>query len=246
MKATNLILEIGLQDIPISLYKAVDDEPSFKRITNCCNAPMGRKDACTACGKELSKDDTYPAIKVGKDEFKKVSDVKLEDTNMKVLGVTDKELEIDGYIKNGMASFVYSQKTKKKDRNFIKFAYLRESLKESGKSLVCIYASHGKEKIVLLKPYGEGFIGLGICYPELVRNIEEIENYGESCEIDRSVVSEMALNLKSKPNVVLSDILNRRIKIIEEMILDEDASIPSMQMEQELEEEINPKELLNF
>lgn len=250
MRATdNLDLEIGEQEIPVSIYSAIDEETTFTQLSNCCGAKVNYKKVCSSCAKSLSEDDISKAIEIGKNEYKKVDaeKVKVDKTNLKVLGTTDDELEENGYVKNGKVWFLGVQMDKKNvgrnERNMTKFAYLRDALRESGKSLVCIVAVRGKENIMIVKPYFNGLVGVGVYFFERVRDIREVPSYSMEVITDKGKVSFMAEKLKEKKNVAIREILNKRSQIIEEMVTDSQEEIATNFSE---EVSVNPEELINF
>ena len=245
----NLDLEIGEQDISVSIYSAIEKETGFKQLSKCCNSAVNYKKVCNGCNKELSQDEIYKAIEIGKDNYKPVDadKVKVENTNLKVLGKVDNNEEENGFVRNGTVWVIGVQEDKKNkgktDRNNTKFAYIREGLKESGQSLVCAVAVRGKEHLILVKPYFNGFIGTGLYYYEQLRDIKEINSYSLDTNLNNETIKGVAENLKQKKDLVMKDISNNREQIIEEMVLNVNKT-----KDEEIEEEviINPQELVNF
>jgi len=242
--------EIGEQDINVCVYSAVEKETSFKQLSKCCNTSVNYKKVCSDCKTELSQDEIYKAIEIGKDEFKPIDieKVKVENTSLKVLGKisNNQNNEENGFIQDGLVWFIGNEVDKKNkgktERNNIKFSYIRESLRESNNSLICVIAIRGKEHLILLKPYLNGFIGLGLYYFESIRDIKEIEGYEMEVELNKESISNMSEKINEKPNVVMKEISNNREKIIEDLVLSDGEKLKT-EVKDEL---VNPQELINF
>ena len=238
----NCEVVVGNTEIPISIYSAVEGETSFKQISACCNSAVNYKKVCSSCLKELSQSDIKKALAVG-DTLKEIDTekVKVENSSFKVLGIVE-DLEENGVFKNGNVWFMGIKGDKNKDkvnRTLIKFSYLRESLKKSGLFLIGMINVRGKEHIVILKPYFNGFIGLGLYHFDRIRNIQEITNYSMETAIDEKIVSQMCENLKLKDKIAIKDIENTRNKLIEKEISGTTETKEEVKVE-------NPLELIAF
>jgi len=241
MNKTEIV--IGNTEIPISIYSSVEKETSFKQISTCCNASVNYKKVCSECDKQLEQGEIKKAIDVG-DEFKEIDTdtLKTENGSLMILGVLDSEDAEDGVFKDGTIWFLGNQIDKKNktktNRNVLKFCYLRESLKKSKKSLICLISVRGKEHIVLLKPYFNAFVGLGVYHFDRIRDVKEISGYSESVDIDEKNLLTMAENIKAKEKVSINKIENTREKLIKNLLL-------NPQSKKEKVEE-NICELINF
>jgi DNA end-binding protein Ku len=251
MKATQKVnLELGGQDIEVSIYSAVDEETSFKQISKCCGTKVNYKKTCAGCSKELLAEEISKAIEVAKDEFKIVDadKVKVENSDLKVLGVLDDNVE-NGVTYNGTTWFVGVQVDKKKTdrtlKNFAKYSYLREALKASNKTLAGVIRSRGKEKLVSIKPYQNGLIAQGLNYHENLRDIKEVEGYDFSVKLDTAQIKAMADTLSQKAAVDFKAISNDREKIIEEMVIAQEVESTTQATKKD-EVEINTQALVSF
>lgn len=242
MKAINNVdIVIGNNEIPISIYSAIESETSFKQISVCCNSPINYKKVCSGCSKEVSQDEIKKALKVG-DTLKEVDTekVKVENSSFRILGIIE-DNEENGVFKNGDVWFIGIQSDKNKDkvnRTLIKYSYLRESLRNSNLNLIGIIAVRGKEHIVILKPYFKGFIGLGLYHFDRIRTINEMSNYSLETNVDENIVKQMSENLKLKDKIAIKNIENTRNKLIEQ-------AVSNVTEKREVKEE-NPIELLSF
>ena len=238
----NTEILLGTNEIPISVYSAIESETSFKQISVCCNSPVNYKKVCSSCLKELEC--IKKAIDIGTG-FKDVdtNSLKVENAGLKILGVLDEDSEENGVFKNGDVYFFGVRKEKikaKTERNALKYAYLKESLKESKKFLIGLIALRGKEKPIILKPYFNGFLGVGIYHLEQIRNISDIESV--EATTDKNMVKQMALAFSQKERVNVKDIKNKRNELIEKILL----SNEQISKVEEKKEEVNPIELCNF
>lgn len=244
MRAMNNVeIVIGQNEIPISIYSAIEGETSFKQISTCCNSSVNYKKICSKCLKELSPDMIKKALEVG-DTLKEIDTekVKVENSSLRILGILE-DSEENGVFKNGDVWFIGIQGDKNKDkvnRTLIKYAYLRESLRTANTCLIGIIAVRGKEHIVVLKPYFKGFVGLGLYHFDRIRTINEIANYSLETNIDESVVKTMSETIKQKEKIAIKNIENTRNKLIEQAL-----TLTTGEKKLEVKSE-NPLELLVF
>ena len=233
-------IEIGNSDIPISIYSAIESETRFNQFSVCCEARVNYKKVCSECGRELEREDIFKGLEVG-NKIKKVDEekIKVETGNLRILGrITD--LEENGVFKDGSVWFIGFQVEKNKrktERNLMKFSYFRDSLKESKTSFIGLISLRGKEKIVVLKPYFNGLIGLGVYHFDRIRDIQEIKGYSSVFETDKQVVKQMVSKILEKPEIPIKDIENTRDKLIENALTDKEVA---------KKQEINPIELVEF
>ena len=246
MRATSKIdIEIGQSDVPISIYSAVEQEIRFKQVSSCCNAEVKYKRFCSSCDKELEYSSILKALSIG-DEKKVVDSAKFkaDNGNLKILGIVKEDIEENGLFKDGTINFIGFQQDKKNkaktDRNLIKFSYLRESLRASGLYLLGLVSLRGKEHIMLLKPFYNAFLGLGVYHFDRIRQINEIDGFDKQIEIDKKVVEQMSESLKQKSEVFVKDVENRRNKLIENE-LENVVEKPKVQ-----EKELEVVSLVNF
>lgn len=246
MKAINNVdVLIGNTEIPISIYSAVESETSFKQVSVCCNSAVNYKKVCSSCLKELDTTQIKKALAVG-DELKAVDTekVKVENSSFKILGIIE-DNEENGVFKNGDVWFIGMQKDKSKDktqRTILKFSYLRETLKNSGLFLIGLINVRGKEHIVILKPYFNGFVGLGVYHFNRIRDIKEISGYGENTLLNEETLKQMVEQIKLKEHIAIKNIENTRDKLIE-------LELTKKEMGNKLEyakKEENPLEIISF
>ncbi len=232
-------IQIGETDISVKLYSAIEQETHLKQISSCCNARV-----CSECGKELDWSEIKKGLEVG-DEIKEIDKeaLKLESGNLKILGILKEETEEAGIIRDGSVWFIgfdFDKRNKSRtSRNLMKFSYLREVLKKVGYSLIGLISIRGKEHIVLLKPYFNSILGLGLYHFDRIRDIKEIKGYSEVFNCDEKMVKKMAINFGEKKNVNIKDVENTRNKLIEQQLNNEVKP-------KEKKKEVNPLEICSF
>ena len=244
MRAINKVdIELGQSDLPISIYSAIEKETSFKQFSKCCDSSVKYVKQCSDCGSDLDSDDIFKGLLVG-DDIKKVDtdNIKTDNGNLTILGVLDVDIEQNVFY-NGDTWFIGFQQDKKNkrktERNLMKFSYFRESLRESNKSFIGLISLRGKEKIVVLKPYFNGLVGLGIYHFDRIRDIKEIAGYSSSFDVDKDIVKQMSKKINEKDKVLLKNIENEREKRIE-------LAIDNTEFKTEKKELENPLELVSF
>jgi non-homologous end joining protein Ku len=226
MKATNNTeLVLGNNEIEISIYSAIESETSFKQVSKCCNSAVNYKKVCSNCLKELSPEEIGKSLAVG-DTLKAIDTdkLKLETTSLKILGTIDNDIE-NGVFLNGDVYFIGINEDKKNkgktERNLTKYSYLRESLRASSVCLIGLLNTRGKEHIVMLKPYFNGLVGLGLYHFNRIRNIQEIAGYSLSLNLDTNIVKQMGEQLKAKEKIAIKTIENTRDKLLESAFTNE-------------------------
>ena len=244
MRAINKVdIELGQIDLPISIYSAIEKETGFKQFSKCCESSVKYVKQCSACGSELNTEDIFKGLLVG-DKIKKVDtdNIKTDNGNLTILGVLDVDIEQNVFY-NGDVWFVGFQQDKKNkrktERNLMKFSYFRESLRESSKAFIGLISLRGKEKIVILKPYFNGLVGLGVYHFDRIRDIKEIAGYSSSFDVDKDIVKQMSEKINEKDKVLLKNIENEREKRIE-------LAIDNTEFKTEKKELENPLELVSF
>jgi non-homologous end joining protein Ku len=195
---------------------------------------------CSSCLKELSSDEIKKALEVG-EELKQIDTdkIKIENSSLRVLGLIDEDTE-NGVFFDGLVWFVGIPSEKVKDkfnRNVLKFSYLRETLRESKKTILGLIAVRGKEHIVVIKPYFNGLVCQGVYPLSQIRDIKEISNYSENTQIDKNIIYQMVEQIKLKEKISLKSIENKRDLLIEK-------AIENISPEPKKEE--NPIELMSF
>jgi len=221
MKAINSCdIEIGNSDISVKLYSAIEGETHLKQISSCCNAEVKYNRVCSECNKTLEWGEIKKGLPVG-EEIREIDadSLKSENGNLKVLGILQDESEEAGILKDGSVWFIgfdFDKKNKSKTaRNLMKFSYLREVLKKVNDSLIGLISMRGKEHIVLLKPYFNGLIGLGLYHFDRIRDIKEITGYSENFNCEEETLKQMALNFVDKETISIKNIENTRNKLLE-------------------------------
>ena len=214
-------IQIGNTDISIKLYSAIDKEVSLKQISACCNSAVKYGRVCSECNKVLEWGDIKKGLAVG-EEIKEIDKnaLKLESGNLKILGLLKDESEETGILKDGSVWFIgfdLDKKNKTKTaRNLMKFSYLREVLKKVEISLIGLISIRGKEHIVVLKPYFNAIVGLGLYHFDRIRDIKEVSGYSENFVCDEETIKQMALNFAEKESISIKNIENTRNKILEQ------------------------------
>lgn len=246
MKSTNnLDLLVGNTEIPISVYSAIEQETHLKQVSVCCNSPVSYKKVCSGCSKELDVSEIKKALSVG-DTLKEIDikKLKVENTSFQILGLVE-DCEENGVFHNGQVWFIGIQKEKSRDklhRTITKFSYLRECLKQTNLNLIGLVNVRGKEHIVILKPYFNAFVGLGVYHFDRIRDIKEISLYGEGTEINQDTLKQMSEQLKLKERVAIKQIENTRNRLLE-------IELSKKEMGGQLEyakKEENPLEIISF
>lgn len=243
-------MEIGEMDISVSLYSAVDSETSLKQISKCCNSGVNYLKVCGSCKKNLSADEIYKALEVRKGNFKAVDSekLKLESGNLKFLGIVADDSESKGYLRDEFRVIITpnleGKNVDRDTREEMKFAYMREALNKGIgdgilKAFLGIVINRNKEHLVLIKPFGDSLIALGLVPFDRVRETP----YKSNVVIDSAIVDKMVEKFKDKPIADIESYKDKKAELIAYAMVDNVADIQAKEKEKK---ELNAEQLLNF
>ena len=248
MRVMNKVdLEVGNSDIPISIFSAIEKDTSFKQFSKCCKESVRYNKVCSECGRDCSieSDNVFKGLLVG-DEIKPIDtdEIKADNGNLNILGKVEVDLEENVFF-NGNVWFLGYQKDsknkRKTEKNLMKFSYFREALKESNSVFLGVISIRGKEQIILVKPYFNCLVGLGVYHFENIRDFKELAL--ESFETDKSVVKEMSKKIQEQKNILFKEIENKREIAIRNSFERKTGTDMKTTEEKQLE---NPLELVSF
>jgi DNA end-binding protein Ku len=202
----------------------VEQEAGLKQISRCCEAFVRYKKVCSGCGRELEQEDILKGFEVDKQEVKVIESekLKIEQGNLRILGVVKEDSEENGFFRDGLVWYLGIETFKNKEknqRNLLKFAYLREVLRDY--KVLGIISVRGKEHIVLLKAFEKGILATGIYFIDRIRDIKEIENYNllDGVPISEEILRKMREDFEKKESVNIREIENKRDKILKELLI---------------------------
>jgi DNA end-binding protein Ku len=172
-------ISFGLVSIPIKIYTATSSQSvSFNMLHKTCNTRIKQQLFCPLDNVVVDRKDTVKGFEYGKDQF-----VTFEGEELKRLEAEKTErLEIVEFVPEASVDLIYIEHTnylgpgKGGDRAY---KLLSEAMVRTKRMAVGRFYSHGKQNLVLLRPYKGGMLMHAVYYADEVRSFDDVERPGE-------------------------------------------------------------------
>ena len=173
-------VSFGLVTVPIRLYVAARDEHiSFHQIHEVCGTRIKQQLFCPHCERLVERKELVKGYPIDKDH-----NVIVKDEELKALAPeSSSTMEIVQFVKLDDVDPIYyetSYYTVPEDAGRRPYALLLKTMQESKLAAIAKVAMHQRERIVVLRPYGNGLALHTIYYPNEVRAVAE---YGHPLEV---------------------------------------------------------------
>ena len=169
-------LSFGLVNIPIRLYTAATSHAvSFHMLHQKDGSRVRQHLFCEAEDKEITRDDIVKGFEVSKGHYVQLTDEELE----AVEAQANRSVEIQEFVNLDDVDPVYFEKTYYlgPDKGGEKpYALLAQALRDRNQAAVAQFVMRGKENLVLVRPYADGYLAMDVMYyADEVRSIKEVE-----------------------------------------------------------------------
>jgi len=169
-------LSFGLVNIPIRIYTAATSQAvSFHMLHQKDGSRVRQHLFCEAEDKEISRDDIVKGFEVSKGHYVELTDEELE----AVEAHANRSVEIQEFVDLEDIDPVYFEKTYYLGPNKggeKPYALLAQALKDRSQAAVAQFVMRGKENLVLVRPYADGYLAMDVMYyADEVRDIREVE-----------------------------------------------------------------------
>jgi DNA end-binding protein Ku len=172
-------ISFGLVSIPIKLYTATSPQGiSFHMMHKKCGTRVRMQLFCPLDKEVVTRRDTVKGFEYGKDQFVQFSE---EELGKMEAEKTDR-LDIVEFVPDDSVEWLYIADThyvgpgKGGDRAY---KLLGEAMERTKRLAVGRYWTHGKNDLVLLRPYKEGLVMHRVFYADEVRPMDEVERPGK-------------------------------------------------------------------
>jgi len=172
-------ISFGLVSIPIRLYVATHSERfSFNMLHEVCGTRIKQQLYCPHCERVIERGETVKGY-----EFEKGRYVTFSNDELKALDAeTSRAVDITEFVPLTSVDPIYYE-----DAHYIgpdkgaekAYHLLAEAMKETHKVALAQYISHGKEQLVLVRPYRDGLVLHSMHYANEVRSVDEIDTGGD-------------------------------------------------------------------
>ena len=182
-------ISFGLVAIPIRLFPAVVSERvSFHLLHAKCGSRIKYQAYCPVCDEVVDRRDLVKGYELGKDQYVRVTDDELE----AIQGEASKHIDIAEFVPLPSVDPVYFERAYYlgPDKGAGKaYHLLARALQKSEQVALARFILHGKESLVLIRPFGRGLI-LHTMYFH-----DEVRDFGEVDEDGSKTVKDSELNL---------------------------------------------------
>ncbi|WP_163102722.1 Ku protein [Peribacillus alkalitolerans] len=170
-------ISFGLVNIPVKLHAATEDKDiSLRNLHKECHAPIKYEKVCSACGKEVEKEEIVRAFEYIKGKYVVIEDEELEKLKKEN---EDKAVEIIDFVKLEEIDPIYYNKSyflSPNEGGGKAYSLLRKALETSGKVGIARIVIRTKEQIAIIRVMENTLLMETIHYPDEVRSFQDVPN----------------------------------------------------------------------
>ena len=171
----SLTVSFGLVAIPVKLYTATASKSaSFNLLHKGCGSRLKQQYLCAREGVVVAAEDMVKGYEFAKDQY-----VVFSRDELKALEEAGSRLvEISAFVPAESVDPIYFDKAYylAPDKGGAKpYALFAQALRDSGRCALGRWASHGKQHVVMLRPFEDGLVMQQLLFADEVRAIGELE-----------------------------------------------------------------------
>lgn len=171
----SLTVSFGLVAIPVKLYTATASKSaSFNLLHKGCGSRLRQQYLCAKEGVVVASDAIVKGYEFAKDQY-----VVFSRDELKALEEAGSRLvEISAFVPVESVDPIYFDKAYylAPDKGGAKpYALFAQALRDSGRCALGRWASHGKQHVVMLRPFADGLVMQQLLFAGEVRAIDELE-----------------------------------------------------------------------
>jgi DNA end-binding protein Ku len=168
-------ISFGLVSIPVKIYTATSSQGvHFNQLHKKCGSRLKQQMFCPVCDEQVERDDIVKGYEVAKNQY-----VQFTAEELRALeGERSHTLDLLEFVPEDSVDLIYVDKSQylAPDKGGDKaFNLLAKAMRRTGRIGVGRFQSHGKEKLVLLRPYKKGLIMHEVHYANEVRSYDDVE-----------------------------------------------------------------------
>jgi len=168
------MLSFGLVAIPVEIHTATKSQHvSFHLLHAACGSRLKNRYLCPVCNEVIERDQLMRGYEVSKGEYVRFTDAELETIEAEA----NSNIELKEFIPIEKVDPVYFEGAHylAPDEGGAKaYRLLAEAMEKSGRVALAEMVSHGKEKLVLIRPSKGGLILQTMFYSNEIRDLSEI------------------------------------------------------------------------
>jgi DNA end-binding protein Ku len=168
------MLSFGLVAIPVEIHTAIKSQHvSFHLLHAVCGSRLKNRYLCPVCNEVVERDQLVRGYEISKGEYVRFTDAELETIEAEA----NSNIELKEFIPIEKVDPVYFE-----DAHYLApdeggekaYRLLAEAMEKSGRVALAEMVSHGKEKLVLIRPSKGGLILQTMFYANEIRDFNEI------------------------------------------------------------------------
>jgi len=223
-------ISFGLVSIPVKLYTATSSQGvHFNQLHKKCGSRLKQRLFCPVDDEYVERDDIVKGFEVGKNQY-------VQFTAEELTGLETERshyLELVEFVPEDSVDLIYVERSiylgpdKGGDKAF---NLLTKAMRRTGRIAVGRYRSHGKEHLVLIRPYKKGLILHHVYYANEVRAYDDVD-LGEDqrfSDSEESLADQLIGSLASEafePKKYRDEYAERVHKAAEEKVAGQDVTI---------------------
>lgn len=225
-------ISFGLVSIPIKVYTATQAQSvSFHMLHKTCGHRVRMQLVCPNDKEVVSRKDTVKGFEHAKDQFVQFSEEELK----KLEAEKSDRIDIVEFVPESTVDFIFIADThylgpgKGGDRAY---KLLSDAMTRTKRIAVGRQWTHGKEQLVLLRPYKGGLIMHGVYYADEVRSMDDVERPSDNVQF-KPVEEELADKLidqlsaaEFKPEQYHDEYRDRVMAAVEQKVMGLELSTP--------------------
>jgi DNA end-binding protein Ku len=174
-------ISFGLVSVPVRLYAAArESHVSFNQIHSVCGSRIRQQTICPVCDRPVERNELTKGYEVDKDTYVTVTGDELKMLESASSGV----MGIEQFVSLKDVDPLYFQTSYysvAEDPGRKAYALLFRSMKQLDLAAIARVSMHGREQVVIIRPYDKGLVLHTLYYAAEVREVAE---YGQDTEAD--------------------------------------------------------------
>lgn len=226
-------ISFGLVSIPIKLYTAVSAQSvSFHMLHKKCGSRIKMQLYCPVDDEVIDRKDTVKGFEHAKDQY-----VTFDEDELKTLQAEKNDrVDIVEFVPEESVDFMYIASSnylgpgKGGDRAY---KLLSDAMDRMDKIAVGRWWTHGKEELVLLRPYKGGLVMHRVYYADEVRSMDEVDKPSDNVEFKKSeeeladkLIEQLSVD-EFKPEQFHDEYRDRVLAAVEQKVAGKEITAPA-------------------
>jgi DNA end-binding protein Ku len=223
-------ISFGLVSIPVKIYTATSSQGvHFNQLHKKCGSRLKQRMFCPVCDEYVERDDIIKGYEFAKSQYVQFTGEELHALEAE----RSHTLDLVEFVPEDSVDLIYVERSQYlgPDKGGDKaFNLLTKAMRRTGRIGVGRYQSHGKVKLVLLRPYKKGLLMHDVYYANEVRAYDEIELGPDPrvSEAEETLADQLIASLSSEsfePKKYRDEYVERVLKAAEQKVAGQEVTI---------------------